>query len=318
MYTVKTKKNDRTTMQKYTKKRQKKHPPLDTLAQLPTTKGQNLLKRARSKWYTERISGGLLHINSPLHKYYQGAYYCNHTLVQENLTIKSKYCNTRVCHICNRIRTAKMMNGYISQLQGRNIQFVTLTLPNVKAEELRYTCDYITKEASNIIRVFRERRKLNINGIRKLEVTYNYQTDTYHPHLHFVVDNYAKELVDEWLLRVKTANRKAQDYRNADQNSLNELFKYTTKIIGHKKGEYIVYTKALDNIMQALQKKRCFQPFGDIRKVSEEVEDNLSVQVYDIQEYSFMEWTWLDCDWVNSKKSTLTGYISPEVDFSYV
>lgn len=305
-------------MQKYAKKPQKKHPPLDTLAQLPTTKGQNLLKRARSKWYTERISGGLLYLNSPLHKYYQRAYYCNHTLVQENTSIKSKYCNTRVCHICNRIRTAKMMNGYMKQLDGRQLQFVTLTLPNVKAEELRYTCEYITKEASNIIRVFRERRKININGVRKLEVTYNNKTDTYHPHLHFVVDTSGEELVKEWLKRVPTANKKGQDCQIATQGSLNELFKYTTKIIGHKKGEYIVYTRALDNIMLSLQKKRCFQPFGDVRKVSEEVEDELKVQVYDIQEYDFMEWVWEDCDWVNKHKSTLTGYISPDVDFCYV
>jgi hypothetical protein len=206
----------------------------------------------------------------------------------------------------------------MKQLDGRQLQFVTLTLPNVKAEELRYTCEYITKEASNIIRVFRERRKININGVRKLEVTYNNKTDTYHPHLHFVVDTSGEELVQEWLKRVPTANKKGQDCQIATQGSLNELFKYTTKIIGHKKGEYIVYTRALDNIMLSLQKKRCFQPFGDVRKVSEEVEDELKVQVYDIQEYEFMEWVWDDCDWVNKHKSTLTGYISPDVDFCYV
>jgi len=305
-------------VQKYVKNLSKKHTSLDTLGQLPRELSKNLLKRARSKWYTERIAGGLVHLNSPLHKYYQRAYYCNTQLSQENLSIKAKYCDTRICHVCNRIRTAKMMNGYMAQLKGRPIEFVTLTLPNVTAENLRSTCEQILKEATNIVRNFREYKKIDINGVRKLEVTYNQREDTYHPHLHFVVDKAGKELVAEWLKRIPTANRKGQDYRPADQNSLNELFKYTTKIIGHKPGEYIVYTKALDNIMQALRKKRCFQPFGDVKKVSEEITPELKVQVYDIKPYDFMTWQWEDCDWVNSERETLTGYISPDVDFSYV
>lgn len=296
----------------------KKSSSFNTLAQLPTDHSKNLLKRARSKWYTERITAGLLYENSPLHKYYQRAYYCNHILEQENQEIKSKYCNTRICHICNRIRTAKMMNGYMLQLKDRDLQFVTLTLPNVTGENLRHTCDRVTKECANIIRVFNERRGMKINGIRKIEVTINNLMNTFHPHLHLIVDKCGNELVDEWLKRIPEANRKAQDCKQADQDSLNELFKYTTKIIGHQKGEYIVYVKALDTIMQALQRKRCFQPFGDIRKVSEEVEDELQTQVYEIQPYDHMVWVWEDCDWVNKDRSTLTGYISPDVDFTYV
>ena len=293
-------------------------PPLDTLAQPALFSPNNLLKRARSKWFTERIVGGLLYENSELHKYYQRAYYCNSILTQNGQELKAKYCNTRICHICNRIRTAKMMNGYLSQLKGRDIEFVTLTVPNVDACKLRYTCSLLTKEASKMIRNFSTKKDIKINGIRKLEITYNQKNDTYHPHLHFVVDKAGKHIIKDWLKRFPSANIKAQDCRAADQASLNELFKYTTKIIGHKAGEYIVYVKALDTIMKALSKLRCFQPFGNIRKVSEEVTDELKGQVYDIPEYEFMEWTWEDCDWVNKFRDTLTGYISPDVDFSYV
>ena len=290
---------------------------LDTLAQLPPDPNKNLLKRARSKWYTERIVGGLLFLDTPLLKYYQGAYYCNHTLVQTDQSLSAHYCNTRVCHICNRIRTAKMMNGYLPQLAGKKTEFVTLTLPNVTAEELRSTCEFMTKTAANVIRHFREKKGIEINGIRKLEVTYNNDEDTFHPHLHMIVDKEGNQIIQEWLKRVSGANIKAQDCREADQESLNELFKYTTKIIGHAKGEYVVYTKALDVIMQALYKKRCFQPFGNIHKVVEDVDSELEGQVYNIQPYSVMEWTWEDCDWVNMYRDTLTGYISPDVDFIY-
>ena len=150
--------------------------PLDTLAQLPTnplkTGLDSLSKRARSKWYTQAISGALLYTESPLHKYYQSAYYCNHILTQYGQEITGKYCNTRVCHICNRIRTAKLINGYVGQLMALDgLEFVTLTVPNCTKVQLRSTVDKMIKAASNIVRVLRERRHIDVSGIRKVEIT---------------------------------------------------------------------------------------------------------------------------------------------------
>ena len=296
-------------------------PFLDTLGYLPTNPeilGSDVLrKRARSKWYTQAIVGRLLFLGSDLHKYYQRAFYCNSILIQEGKAIRSTYCDTRTCNICNRIRTANLMNGYLPQFEGRHIEFVTLTLPNVEGKDLRFTIEWIIKESANMIRLFRERRGIEINGIRKIEVTYNAITDTYHPHIHLIVDKCGQLIVDEWLKRNPTAVIKAQDCTPADQNSLNELFKYTTKIIGRKSGDLVVYVNALDRIMIALKNKRCFQPFGDIKKVSEEVNSELQGQEYNIPEYDFMIWKWDECDWVNSDRETLTGYISPDIEIVY-
>ena len=307
----------------YKQKPKGENPFLDTLAQPPRNstekRGKNLKKRARSKWYTRNIVYSLVDLKSPLTKYYWRAYHCNDCIQQEGKQLKSRYCNTRICHVCNRIRTAKMMNGYMKQLSCRDIEFVTLTVPNVCDTALAYTVENITKTITIIMRKFRERKGISINGIRKIEITYNSNTNTYHPHLHLIVDKGGQLIVDEWLKRYPKANRKAQDCRRADEASLNELFKYSTKIIGNKQGEYLIYASALDTIMLSLQNKRCFQPFGDIRKVSEDVDDDLDAQVYDIPEYDFMVWNWEDCDWVNKSRETLTGYISPpDVVFQYV
>ena len=297
------------------------HPPLDKLGQLPTKvykTGKLLQKRARSKWYTQGIVGGLMYLKSPLRKYYQRAYYCNNLIIQEGETLRSTYCDSRICNVCNRIRTAKMMNGYISQLEGRNTWFVTLTVPNVNGEELRSTIKRIQSEVVKMMRVFRERRGIRFNGIRKIEVTYNQYTKTFHPHIHLLVDKDGQCLVDEWLKRNPTSNRLAQDCRPADEGSLHELFKYATKVIGHKEENLIVYVKALDTIITSLFGLRTFQPFGDIQKVSEIVDDSLKKEIYkEIPVYDFMEWTWKECDWISKNKETLTGYISPEYDFSY-
>lgn len=306
-----------------------KQPPSDlpyvhTLGQLGHTpqafKVANLVKRARSKWFTQKIVGRMLYLDLPMHKYYQRAYYCNTQLIQNGKKLTSRYCDTRICHVCNRIRTAKLMNGYISQLGSLNgLEFVTLTLPNVTAEELRGCVEYMQKTIVNVVKSFR-RRGQKLSGVRKIEVTYNAEEDTYHPHIHMVTNGYGQQIVNEWLKRVQTASFKGQDYRPADQNSLNELFKYTTKIASKEQRDFKVYLYALDNILTALKGKRCFQPFGIIKKVSEEVANDLEGQEYeDIKEYPFMVWEWEGNDWLNPfTKDTLTGYQEPIINFVYV
>lgn len=299
--------------------------PLDKLAQLPTnplkTGLDNLSKRARSKWYTQAITGALLYTDSPLRLYYQNAFYCNHILTQYGQEITGKYCNTRVCHICNRIRTAKMINGYVGQLMALDgLEFVTLTVPNCSKEQLRSTVDSMIKAASNIVRVLRERRHIDVSGIRKVEITYNETRDDYHPHLHFLVSGrVGKLIVDQWLKRFTDAKPIGQDIQDADKGSLNELFKYTTKIVTKKKGAITVYIKPLDVIMQSLVGRRIVQPFGKMKLVDEEIKE-LEAMTYDsIPEYDFMTWEWdSTSDWRNQDGEGLTGYTPPKIDIQVV
>lgn len=299
---------------------------LDTLAQLPPKSpfGNNkgvLLKRARAKYHTQKVVLGLVDIGSELNQYYWNAYHCCDTIKQNGKEFTSTYCNTRICHVCNRIRTAKLMNGYLPQLKDRNLSFVTLTIPNVKKDELKRTISEMIKTATLIIRNMRERKSISANGIRKIEVTYNKESNTYHPHFHLLVDNGADEILSQWLKRYPTAKRIAQDIRPADQNSLNELFKYSTKIIEGKTGKTIeIHCNALDTIMIALKGKRIFQPFGDIRKVSEEVEQ-LDVQEIEEVEPTNEIWHWHNHDWftiINPDKIPLTEYEPPPIKFNYI
>lgn len=298
---------------------------LDKLAQVPTNGLQNLRKRARSKWFTYNIIKHLLTIESPLSKYYSQCLTCCEVITQRGHKFTAHYCNTRCCNICNRIRTGKMINGYLKQVELLSgVYLVTLTVPNCRGSELEGVIANMMKEITLIIRVLRERRGIRVNGIRKIEVTYNHQNDTYHPHIHLLVDSGYTEIVDEWLSRFTDAVRWAQDITKADTNSVKEMFKYTTKIAVGKKYEKLskshkieVYTHALDTIFRALRGRRVFQPFGNIRKVSEEVNEELTAQEYtDLPHYEFVEWIWNDCDWYSPKLGdTLTGYIPPEVEF---
>ena len=301
---------------------------LDKLAQVPTDHTnsggvvpRNLLKRARSKYYTNRIVGHLLYQNSPIHKQYQRAYYCNSHIVQNGKTFTSKYCNSRACHICNRIRTAKFINGYKQPLLDLGaLEFTTLTIPNVKHQVLRDTVTRMCKDFTNIIRVLRERRGIKVSGIRKIEITYNSNTDTYHPHIHIITDQSTGEtIIKEWLARYLNATRAAQDTRKCDENSFNELFKYSTKIAAKAssgKG-FDVHIPALDRILIALDKKRTFQSFGTIKKVSEDVKELVSEEAQEaVEQYAEWEYSDITNDWHNiyNRDQRLTWYKPPDLE----
>ena len=309
-------------MSKIAKKREKKEKPLDTLAQVPPNSIKSLQKRARSKWYTQPLVMQLKYLEeTKLKKYYSHAWNCNNKLYQEGQKITSRYCNTRVCNICSRIRTAKLMNGYVNQLMELDdIEFVTLTVPNCKLEDLNDCVDNILKQIVLIIRNLREKKGKKISGIRKLEITYNVFTNTFHPHLHLLVDKSSGSLfIDQWLKRMPNATIKAQDVRKADRGALAEIFKYTTKMVVRKKGQLNFYLKPINAILECLYKRRCFQPFGIVKMVNEDV-DELDAMVYtDLpdNEGGITEWVWKECDWINGK-STLTGYIPPEIDINYI
>ena len=295
---------------------------LDTLAQVPPSSRVDLQKRARSKWYTTAVVSRLKYVfNTKLRKYYSHAWNCNTTIYQEGRKLRSRYCNTRVCNVCTRIRTAKLMNGYVDQLmQLEGIEFVTLTVKNCIEDDLKCCVDQILKQFTLINRNIREKKGIKVSGIRKIEVTYNSFTNTFHPHLHLLVDKNSGSLyVDEWLRRNPDSNIKAQDVRKADKGSLAEIFKYTTKMVLRKNGELHFYLKPLNAILECLYKRRCFQPFGIVKMVSEEV-DELDCVEYDDLPDDFgvpILWEWNECDWVY-EGDTLTGYIPPEMEIKFI
>lgn len=326
--------------QKFTKPYKTEDTIFNKLAQLPTFSNnlenskyldglqeaeiQQLKRKARSKWYTEKISQKLVELDSPMLKTYERALTCCENIKRDGKKLTSRYCNARHCHTCNRIRTAKAINGYSSQFSKISDLFMTtLTIPNVKANQLKKVASEMLNQCTNIVRVLREKKKVDISGVRKIEVTYNSTNDTYHPHIHILHSgNVGNAIIASWLNRYQKAKRVAQDTRIADQNSVNELFKYTTKIIVKDKAEpneraIAIYLRAIDTIMISLEKKRTFQTFGKIKKVSEEVE-KLSSEEYSFTENYRTYYVWDNdnyYDWETGQK--LTQFKPPEIKLNF-
>jgi plasmid rolling circle replication initiator protein Rep len=310
-------------------------PLLDTLAQPPTDVSkkykkslETLKKRATVKYLQRALILKLIDLNSPLKSSYWNTWHCANVLLQKGKEVTAKYCNNRWCPVCNRIRTAKMINGYLPEFNKMtDPRFVTLTVVNIPESDLSLTIDKMTREFTLIKNVFCRRRGFNINGIRKIEVTYNKKTDEYHPHFHIILDGdeVGEALIEEWLKRFPTADLRGQKNNKADIDSLIELCKYSTKLFEKqtvKQGEKIIIqvnVKALDVIYQALRKRRIMQSMGWVKRVSDDVEE-IDSQIYEDIPENINVWTWEQevSDWINADGELLTGceaYKNYEVHF---
>jgi hypothetical protein len=304
-----------------TNTQKKLHYSLDTLehintnqcgVELQTTKKpiNPLYKKAKNNYFSKSLARNLMMLDSKLKKGYKRTYFdCCNTIKQEGQKFTSRYCGARWCNNCNRIRTAKMLNGYLPVLEKLNdAQFVTLTIPNVIADDLKDTIRLMLSQSTNIVRTLKKRFK-TFNGIRKIECTYNAITDDYHPHLHFIVEgvNESYALVNEWLKRFNEANDVAQDVRPI--TDLKELFKYQTKIITKTKNDFYIYLKPLDTIYCAMKNMRTFQSFGNIKKITDDLNDLKSEIIDGVDSYDLILWHWAKNDWVDvASGKHLTNY----------
>ena len=269
-------------------------------SQEPPSPAYRRLKRVRRKSFTQVLTARLadrhgMHKGSKSRcsKSYSHAYHCGQKLSIVNGKAVTRYCKTRHCTVCNNIRSAMLMNGYLLQLQpyldAGTLYFVTLTAPTPRTGELtphlKVMMKYWIQVRNKACRAVR-----NLVGLRKLECHVR-PGDRVHPHFHLLVvgKHNATWLKWEWLKRWKgEAHHGGQDIRKADKNSLIEMFKYMTKAgvgegtqtdaNGKTRRLKLIYTDKevdqLDAIYCALRGKRTIQPFGGLRKVSEEIDED--------------------------------------------
>lgn len=278
-----------------------------------TAQMESLEKRAKRKYFTQYLASGLAMLDSPLKKSYINTLHCCSELKQDGDKLTAKYCKNRWCMVCNSIRTGKSINGYDSEFKKlRDAQFVTLTIPNVKKEDLRAAIRGMKLTSQAIYKkLHRWCQKLNIklSGIQKLECTYNAEQDTYHPHFHYIIEGkaVAETFVDEWLNRNIDAVSDAQKIVPANLNSMKELFKYFTKVVNTKGKDRRIYFPAMDVIFRAMVGFKVFQPFG-IRPVNDEP-DELDAITLEENINQLVWWKWTGNDWhSNLTGEALTGF----------
>lgn len=109
----------------------------------------------------------------------------------------ANFCRLRLCPMCSWRKSLKLF-GQVSKIATELLHqqpsarflFVTLTVPNCKAEDLTETINSMNKAFTRLTCKGKEFAlakgfQKNLLGYMKAtEITYNQETDTYHPHIH--------------------------------------------------------------------------------------------------------------------------------------
>lgn len=200
---------------------------------------------------------------------------CLNIALQDGENLIQSRCNqSRLCQNCARAESRQRLEDYKHDLTNLatdgGLYFVTLTAPTCKQRELRATIDKRIKAFARVKNNIARRYGTKLNGLRKIEVTYNRENDKYHPHFHFLVqgETEAYLLRDLWLNQFNDASIKAQDIRRIEvtednESNLIEVFKYATK--GVVKDETDAHAEY--HILRAIAGRRIFQTFGELKKV---------------------------------------------------
>jgi hypothetical protein len=246
-------------------------------------------------------------------KKYWLTYHCNHVLLQNGNVFSGSLCRKRWCTQCNRIKAFEMTNAYKEPLTNLGqLYFVTLTRPNVKGRQLKSEIQKLIKAFQKIKDNLRKNYDIKLSGMRKLEVTYNEETDTYHPHFHFIQSNlvHSDKLQELWLKQFPNASSKGQDIRTIDTNnekSFIELFKYATKETTKEGKQYT--GEVLHTIYSALEGQRIFQTYGSIKKVKEpkEAKDETNNFVWIEPQEEIWVYDQEQKDWLTSNNNKLVN-----------
>lgn len=207
------------------------------------------------------------------------------------------FCKTRLCPTCAKRKSLKwifalsLMIEYVNHTYNYEYLLLTLTAPNVKGEYLHDELKKYSKAFDQMLK--RKKYKDNVKGfIRKLEITYNNKTETYHPHYHVILaveKSYFKKgyinrdtWLKDWQRAMKDSSITQVDIRrvynkSTTNNELNktsiqsgilEVAKYTSK-----SGDYLISKEVFITFWNALKHMRQFT-FGGVFKEAKTLLDN--------------------------------------------
>lgn len=249
-------------------------PPLDTLETIaPNDKNETSYfeKKRNLKAINTAIHSRLLALgDNEMTKSYKAAYSCRNNIKIEGGKITTITCKSRSCNICNRKKMAVQIAKYGDAILSMDdLYFVTLSSVNVSGPKLKdeyRRMAALWKTVYNLIR----KEGLKINGIRKLETTYNHKINSYHPHYHIIVSGarVAQMLLDKWMQNnTEKVDRQCQDIKPVTKEGeegsvLLELFKYVTKADSYKDQ---FNARSMHTIYLALKGKRTIEPMGKVR-----------------------------------------------------
>lgn len=206
--------------------------------------------------------------------------------LQKSKIVKAIRCRDKFCPVCQKIKSTKnalaieAMYNYLKDTTKLNYLFITLTAPNVKGDKLSEELNNYTSSFKRMIKT-KKIEKINKGYIAKLEITYNFEEDTYHPHYHILMavpnqyfknpDYYLKqsEWLEIWQKAKRDKNITQVDVRKVQNKNIDgissevlELAKYMAK-----SADYFNSLDVFETYFNETHKKR-FMRYGGLFKES--------------------------------------------------
>ena len=240
--------------------------------------------------------------------------------------VGANFCRQRLCPVCQ-WRRSRMVFANLTDVwhrleaDGYDMIHLVLTRKNVYPDRLSDEITSIFKAFSKLIKI-----KPTFSGwkgcLRFLEVTYNPQYKTYHPHLHVLIavrPSYwtSRYYVTIDAVRTLWAVVGHLDYepmvyvRRADPRGVLEVSKYCVKpmeLKGIDPSEELRIYQSLDLVLHG---RRMIQSYGVIRDVIRELKfsDSLDDTPESEQDYSLEALKRIGDGWIKTYKWTPHGYV---------
>ena len=246
---------------------------------------------------------------------------------------RSNNCDNRFCPICawkksrkNALKISVLMQ-YLREEERKDFVFLTLTAPNVKAEELDDEIKHYNKSFQRLMQ--RKEVKSAVKGyVRKLEVTYNKERDDYHPHFHVILavnksyftdKNYyisrdrwlelwQKSTKNNLITQVDVRKVKATD----NKKEVSEIAKYSAK-----DSDYLEDEKVFDTFYKSLSGKRLIV-YSGLFKDASKLYENKELEKYkelDPTQYIYqIFYHWGRQDYIQTEKKLMTDEMQKEVN----
>ena len=197
---------------------------------------------------------------------------------------KGNSCKNRFCPICAWKKARKdalalsIMMSYLKQEEKKEFIFLTLTAPNVLADELNDEIQHYNHSFKKLME--RQEVKKIVKGYaRKLEITYNEERNDYHPHFHVLIAvdknyfnnswSYIKR--DRWLELWQQVTKDptitqvdVRKVRNNRDDKIYEIAKYSAK-----DSDYLINQDIFEVFYKALKGKRLIVYSGLFKKAME-------------------------------------------------
>lgn len=225
-------------------------------------------------------------------------FYCGSLLVFEvsaegsKKLISTSSCHVRLCPMCawrRSLKTYREMRVVFDYLKEHEKDykfiFLTLTQKNVTGEQLNEELNRILYAFKRFMQL-KQIKKITLGFMRSLEITYNREADTYHPHIHVLIfttnsvykgrnyisqKEYRKIWADllelDYLPQVNVKQFKPKD-KETEGKEIAEMCKYSVKpsdyLFSDNKELSEKVTRVLD---KSLNGRRLLSYGGDLRKI---------------------------------------------------